>query len=148
GVEWVTTNTGTPSGWLPPQPPAMSKLRRPVISAPACARASRKTRALAGEVRNANPSDPDQVSTSPPRYQPWSVSTRSSGPATYLTSDMLIPARTFPPPSPLARQNYSLQRIYVAEDTLSRGLRRPCSACRAQPPADRRPAQPVAALGR
>jgi hypothetical protein len=52
------------------------------MSAPVFASASRKTSALAAEVRNAKPSIRVGVATLPSTYQAWSASSPSEGSAT------------------------------------------------------------------
>jgi hypothetical protein len=70
GMLWVTTKVGTPIGWCPSQPAALSKLRRPEISAPTFESASRSSAALASEVWNVTFGSAVGTATSPLKYQP------------------------------------------------------------------------------
>src|SRR6266542_3554271 len=78
----VTTNTGTPSGWLPPHAPATAYCRLPQMWAPTLLSTSRSCRALSSAVRKVMSSRWVGTSTSPLPSQPNRCSTSSFGPAT------------------------------------------------------------------
>src|SRR3569833_847509 len=94
GGSWVTTTTGTPSGWVPPQPWVMSYRCRPATSAPTPAIDSRMYAALAGDMRNVAHSTAVGTSTSPLPMQPNSLSIPSAGSAMNPSSDIDMLAMT------------------------------------------------------
>jgi hypothetical protein len=51
GTLWVTTTTGPPIGWFPPQPLVESNSRRPTTSAPVMPMMVRKCSALTADIR-------------------------------------------------------------------------------------------------
>src|SRR5580765_1825478 len=101
GGRWVRTNTGTPSGWSPPQACVLSNSPRPTTSAPALFQISRRCCALAAEVMNTHRPPAVGNSTSPLKYQSKSGPTSPDGSAMNPSSDIAAPALTVPMASSL-----------------------------------------------
>ncbi len=102
GGRWVTTTTGAPTGWLSPQPWAISNSRRPATSAPVFSVSSRSISAPARSTRNAMFSFGLGTVTSPASYHSNSSPTWSFESAMNPSSDIVICVNTLPTSGPPA----------------------------------------------
>ena len=68
GAAWVTTTTGSPSGWFPFQPLVKSNSRRPTTSTAVCSRIAAQCAALSGVKENVMPGSAVGTLTSPLPY--------------------------------------------------------------------------------
>src|SRR4051794_815906 len=114
GTSCVTTKAG-PHAWLPPQPSAISNVRRPVSIAPRPAVSSRRCRPLDSATRKVIGSAPPTGTSSSPewKYQSKTAEGLSSGSATKPSSDMDIRAMTLDISTPVrwSRQQAVATRV-------------------------------------
>lgn len=96
GMLWVKTKAG-PQEWFPPHPPATSKVRRPVMTAPNSDVRLRMCPALGSDTLNViDPGPPVRTWTFPElKYQSKTSDTPSFGSATKPSSDIDMIAMTF-----------------------------------------------------
>src|ERR1051325_9235971 len=96
GTWWVRTNAG-PQAWFPSQPWALSKVRRPVSTAPSSDQRPRRCSALGSDTLNVIGCEPPVRNSTFPElmYQPNTSATPSLSSATKPSSDMDMIATIF-----------------------------------------------------
>ena len=114
GGWWVRRKNGAPAGWCPPHPLAMSKVRRPVMTAPQ-ANSSSATARLAGggQKRSSGPTGSLPAvhhSKRRPPPSPSGLSGPSLGPAMNPSIDIESATTTLPTTPPLAPAPWKVAR--------------------------------------